>query len=326
MSQEDRPSPPVKLVSELKKGDRVDQVFLVENSNFKQTRNNKYFIQTDLRDRTGSLKGIRWEADRALFESFQPDDFIHVAGRVEEFQQNLQVIIDRLRRVDDDAIDIAAFLPVTEHDIDAMFQALLDRVDAMENPHLQALIRSFLLDEELAPRIRQCPAGKVLHHATIGGLLEHINSLMRSADLIAPNYPQIDLDLLITGVILHDLGKVAELSYSRSFKYTDVGQLVGHIALGIAWTLERARKIEGFPRPLLHQVLHLIASHHGEAQYGAVKEPTTMEAVLLHYLDNIDAKLDMMQTTRRQQNLGAESGEHWSNFHPAFNRRLYFPQ
>ncbi len=326
MTSEAQSSIPVKLVQDLQKGDRVNQVFLVENSNFKQTRNNKFFIQTDLRDRSGSLKGIRWEADRELFESFQPDDFIRIEGRVEEFQQNLQVIIDKLERVDDASVDISAFLPVTEFDIDELFESLSERVEKIQDVYLKSLLKSFLEDSDLAPEIKRCPAGKALHHATVGGLLEHICSLSQLADRIAPHYPQINIDLLQTGIILHDIGKIAELSYSRSFKYTDLGQLVGHIAVGVTWAHERAQSIEGFPDDLLNQVLHLVASHHGELQHGALKEPTTQEAVLLHYLDNIDAKLNMFKNTREQQNLGKESGEHWSLWHPAFNKRLFFPE
>ena len=318
------------LVKDLEKGFRVDQIFLVENSNFKQTRNSKYFIQADLRDRTGSIRAIRWEADRELYESFGPDDFLHVSGRVEEFQQHLQIIMDKLRKVDDSDVDLEGFLPVSERNIDEMSAELQAIVESLGDQNLKALLNAFLVDPEVRDGLRRCPAGKSLHHASVGGLLEHVTSMARSAKLICPNYPQLNRDVLLAGVVLHDIGKLRELSFLRSFHYTDAGQLLGHIAIGIAWVQEKARALEGFPPQLLNQVLHLIASHHGQAEYGAVKSPMTQEAVVLHYLDNIDAKLAIFRTVQKEQRLGrdgAQSGpaQNWSVWHPAMGRRLYFP-
>lgn len=312
------------LVEELRRGHRVDRVFLVENSNFKQTRNNKFFIQADLRDRTGAIKAIRWEAPRELFDSFQVDDFVHVTGRVEEFQQNLQIIVDDIYKVAPSSVDVSAFLPVTSRDVDAMERDLMATVESLGDPHLVALLRSFVGDPEILAAFRRCPAGKTLHHATIGGLLEHVTSLSRAADLVCKNYPLLNRDLLQAGVILHDIGKIRELAYSRSFKYTDIGQLVGHIAIGIAWVTEKARTIQGFPEEVLVQVLHLIASHHGEPEFGAVKPPMTREAIVLHYLDNIDAKLALLEQVQREQRLGSEEENNWSAWHPAMGRRLFF--
>ncbi len=320
-------SPP--LVSELRKGHRVDRVFLVENSNFKQTRNNKFFIQADLRDRSGSIKGIRWEADRELFDSFRVSDFVHVVGRVEEFQQHLQIIIDKIWRVDDGTIEVDLFLPTSDADLDALASELERRVAAVADRDLRALLEAFLAEPEVRDGIKRCPAGKTLHHAWIGGLLEHVVSLLRAADLICQHYPQLDRDLLVAGVILHDIGKLRELSFDRCFRYTDAGQLVGHIAIGIAWTTELAGRIEDFPPDRLTQVLHLIASHHGQPEYGAVKLPMTREAIALHYLDNLDAKLSLFETVQREQRLGTDGrdgdDESWSDYHPAMGRRLYFP-
>ena len=319
---------PALLVKDLERGHRVNRVFLVENSNFKQTRNNKYFIQTDLRDRTGSIKGIRWEADRALFDSFRATDFVHVVGRVEEFQSHLQIIIDKITKIDDRDVEVEFFLPTSDKDIGALELELHKTIDDFEDTDLKALLDALLSEDEVRQGLRRCPAGKTLHHAWVGGLLEHIVSLCHAAKLICENYPQLNRDLLLTGVVLHDLGKLRELSFDRSFGYTNLGQLLGHIAIGVAWVSEVAKKIEGFPDAKLIQVQHLIASHHGEHEFGAIKRPMTREAVALHYLDNLDAKLSLLDTVEREQGLRrGKDGENgaWSDFHPAMGRRMFFP-
>jgi 3'-5' exoribonuclease len=342
------------LVADLERGQQVDRVFLVENSNFKQTRNNKFFIQADIRDRSGSIKAIRWEATRDLFLSFGSSDFVHVIGRVEEFQQHLQIIIDEIWKVAEDEIDIDLFLPTTEYDIGAMERELEARVDAIADADLKRLLKAFLAQDEVRAGLKRCPAGKTLHHAWVGGLLEHIVSLCRGVDLICKNYPRLDRDLLMAGAILHDIGKLRELRFDRIFRYTDVGQLVGHIAIGISWCAEVAARLAGFPQNRLVELQHLIASHHGEPEFGAVKAPMTQEAIALHYLDNLDAKLAIFAVVQKEQKLGSNGAaikadgapddpkggprtegraegrgdgrvENWSDFHPAMGRRLYFP-
>jgi len=311
--------------AELQKGQRVDQVFLVESWNFKQTRNGKHFIQMELRDRTGSIKALRWEATEEMYSQIAADDFVRAAGRVEEFQQHLQIIVDDLARVSDDTVDLADFLPRTSRDIPEMERELRAVVDGVKNPNLRRLLTDFLDDPEVRGGLQRCPAGKSLHHAYIGGLLEHVLSLANSARSLAPNYPQLDGDLLLAGAVLHDIGKLRELSFARSFRYTDVGQLVGHIALGITWVEEKAKKIPGFPPDLLAHVQHIIASHHGLPEHGAVKPPMTPEAMAFHYLDDLDAKLASLDAIKREQRLGGDGETRWSVWNPALGRRLYFP-
>jgi len=313
------------LCSELRKGQRLDQVFLVENSNFKQTRNGKYFIQMELRDGTGSIKAIRWEASQELFESFGVDDFVRVAGRVEEFQQHLQIIVDEMEKVDLDGVELSDFLPQTSREIPRMQEELRAIIGDVQNPFLRRLLNDFLDDPEVHGGLTRCPAGKSLHHAYIGGLLEHIISVASAARRIAPNYPQLDCDLLVAGALLHDIGKLREISYARSFRYTDLGQLVGHIPVGIAWVEEKARGIPDFPRDLLIHIQHIIASHHGLPEHGAVKPPMTAEAITFHFLDDLDAKLSSLDTIQKEQNLGGSPDTRWSMWNPALGRRLFFP-
>jgi 3'-5' exoribonuclease len=319
------PASPRIFCCDLGKGMRVEQVFLVEVSNFKQTRNGKFFIQLELRDRTGSIKAIRWEATSDLYESFDVDDFIRISGRVEEFQGNLQIIVDDLQPVVAEQVDLTDFLPRTSRDIPAMFLELKSIVEEVKNPFVRRLLLDFLEDPEVRSGLERCPAGKALHHAYIGGLLEHTLSLANAARRIAPNYPQLDPSLLIAGALLHDIGKIREISFTRSFGYTDIGQLVGHIPIGITWVEEKSKAIQGFPRDLLIHLQHIIASHHGLLEHGAVKAPMTAEAIAFHYLDDLDAKLGSLETIKREQRLGA-GGDRWSIWNPALGRRLFFPE
>ena len=303
----------------------MDQTFLVEIWNFKQTKNGKYFIQMELRDRTGAIKAIRWDATPELYSSCGVDDFLRIGGRVEEFQQHLQIIVDELAKVIEETVDLSDFLPHTGRNITEMQASLRAIVEEVKSPPLRRLLTDFLEDPEVHSGLARCPAGKSLHHAYIGGLLEHVLSLANAARRLAPNYPQLDGDLLVAGAVLHDIGKLRELSFARTFRYTDVGQLVGHIALGITWVEEKARKIADFPYELLAHVQHIIASHHGLAEHGAVKPPMTPEAMAFHYLDDMDAKLACLDSIRKVERLGGESDSHWSVWNPALGRRLFFP-
>jgi 3'-5' exoribonuclease len=317
--------PPRVPCSDLQKGQRVDQLFLVETWNFKQTKNGKFFIQMDLRDRSGSIKALRWEATPELYRTINVDDFVRVSGRVEEFQQHLQVIVDEMALVTDEGIDLWEFLPHTSRDIPAMAAELRGLVEGVKNAPLRRLLLDFLDDPEVATGLTRCPAGKSLHHAYIGGLLEHIVSLANAARCLSPNYPQLDGEILLAGALLHDIGKLRELSFARSFRYTDVGQLVGHISLGITWVEEKARAIPHFPLDLLAHLQHIIASHHGLPEHGAVKPPMTAEAMAFHFLDDLDAKLASLDAIKKAERLGGDAPARWSPWNPVLGRRLFFP-
>jgi 3'-5' exoribonuclease len=334
-------APRVRLVCDLRKGDKITgTVLLVEASNFKQTRNQKYFIQMSLRDRTGSIKAIRWEATPELYASFAVDDFVRVNGRVEEFQQQLQLIVDGLERVLPESVDFSHFLPVSNRPPAEMERELHAGIAEVQDPHLRALLRTIVEDPEIRPGLLRCPAGKSLHHAYVGGLLEHILSLMGAVRMISQIYPQLNRDLLLASTVLHDIGKVHELSYTRNFSYTDSGQLLGHIALGLLLVAEKARAIPGFPKDLLLQIEHVIISHHGQPEHGALKPPMTPEAIAFHYLDNLDAKLGTLSSMEKELDLfgnGQESdaelpaqrppeGGRWTDFKPHLGRKIFFPR
>jgi 3'-5' exoribonuclease len=316
-------------VSSLRKGEKIaGATYLVETANFKQTRNNKSFIQMSLRDRTGAIKAVRWEATQELYDSFGAGDYLRITGRVEEFQQNLQVIVDELVRLPPESVDHEQFLPVSPRPLETMERELLEEVAALGDPHLRTLLSKFLEDPEIRSGLLRCPAGKTLHHAYVGGLLEHILSLMGAARAIAAQYPRLNRDILIASAFLHDIGKLRELTYAHSFGYTDEGQLVGHIGIGLNMVAEKARAIPGFPQELLLHLQHIVASHHGLPEHGAMKPPMTPEAIAFHYLDNLDAKLAMLGTMAddlQRSDLATDQDRRWTDFKPSLGRRIYFP-
>jgi 3'-5' exoribonuclease len=251
-----------------------------------------------------------------------------VSGRIEEFQKHLQIVVDELARVSPDEVDFEEFLPVSARDPADMLRDVEEHIAAISDPHLKALLVAVVTDPEIRKGLLRCPAGKVLHHAYIGGLLEHVLSLMGAAKLVARNYPRLNADVLVAAALLHDLGKVRELSYARTFHYTDEGQLVGHIGLGLLMLAEKLKALPGFPPELYLHLQHILASHHGLLEHGAMKHPMTPEAIAFHYLDNLDAKLAMVDSLARELEVAAEAASEdrrWTDFKPALGRRIFFP-
>jgi 3'-5' exoribonuclease len=301
----------------------------VQEANFKQTRNSKYFIQLVLRDKTGSIRAVRWEATPEMFNSFTTEDFLRIDGRVEEFQQNLQIVVDALSRVPPEEVDHENFLPTSQRNLEEMERELLEAIASIQDPHVRKLLTLFVEDPEIRSRLLRCPAGKTLHHAVLGGLLEHILSLIGAVRLVVRNYPGLNVDVLTAAAFLHDIGKIHELSYQRSFSYTDEGQLVGHIGIGLLMLREKASAIPDFPKDLLYHLEHIIVSHHGLPEHGALKLPMTAEAITFHYLDNLDAKLSMLTSLRedlaRTQEI-TDTDRRWTDYKPPLGRRIFFPE
>ena len=317
------------LVETLRKGDRInDGIYLLDSYNFKQTRDQKYFLQMVLRDRTGAVRAVRWEATRQMFREFSAGDFARVEGRVEEYQGNLQVIVDQLGRVRDDEVDVADFLPTCARPIAEMENELSAHVEAVTEPHLKALLQELLADDRIRERLTRAPAGKAIHHAYIGGLLEHTLSLIGAIKSLATHYQNLDVDVMVCAAVLHDLGKIDELTYERNFDYSDRGQLVGHIGIGLVLLAQKVRSLPNFPVPLHVHLEHIIVSHHGVPEHGALKRPMTPEALAFHLLDNLDAKLGMLDSLDRDIGPDArrsETGGRWSEYLPSMGHKMYFP-
>lgn len=238
-----------------------------------------------------------WDNVSECIPLFEQGDVVKVRATVCRFDGRLQLKVDRMKRAPQGEFDLGDFLPKTTKDVDAMWLELAKHVSSFNDPHLKALLTRFLEDEEISAALRDAPAAKGMHHAWIGGLLEHIVSLLGIADLAAGHYPEINRDLLLTGVVLHDIGKLRELAWKTGFSYTIEGQLLGHITIGIGMVEKKLESLPGFPPKLRLLVEHMILSHHGQYEFGSPKLPMIPEAVLLHYLDDMDAK---MQTIRSE--------------------------
>ncbi len=309
-----------KFVSKLKSGDVVDQVFLVQKRELKTTRNGKSYIQAQFADCTGTIVGRMWDATEALFQSFDDNDFVKIRGTLDTYQNNLQLIFKGVSKVDPSTVNLEDFLPRTQKDVGKMLQELKDMITSINNPHLKKLLNLFLEDADFCKDLCSAPAAVEYHHAFIGGLLEHTLSLANAGMKIVDCYPVLNRDLLLTGIILHDIGKTKELAYERSFQYTDKGQLVGHLIIGSMMVEEKAKQITDFPRDLLTVLQHLILSHHGEYQFGSPRLPQTAEAVALHYLDNLDAKMFAFEKAVKDSK---DPSSNWTERVKMFDRRLF---
>lgn len=312
-------------IQDLADGEGIDEVYLVGEKLLRSNKNGNPYLQIELRDRTGSLVGRLWNAGEQLFRSFEEGEFVVAKGKVQLFQGSLQIILNAVERIASERVDLADFLPHTEKDVAKLQQTLRAILMKVGNPYLRALAECFLIDQEFLRNFSRAPAGVRNHHAYIGGLLEHVVNMLEVADRILPLYPKIDGGLLLLGVFLHDVGKVRELSYDRLFGYTDAGQLVGHLVIGVEMINEKAKQVadllgEPFPNDLLLRLQHMIVSHHGSLEFGSAKVPMTPEAIALHYLDNLDAKV---HTFVRDIEEDRKSTSAWTPFSQSLQRRLF---
>jgi len=314
-----------RYVNQLVHGDSVDESFLVADKQLRANRQGNLYLHLELRDKTGSVGARLWNATENLARLFEPGDFLHVRGKTQVFQGSLQIILTHLEVVDPEHIEPDEFLPQSSQNVAKLMARLREILLAMSNPHLRGLVECFLIDDVFVRKFTTAPAGIKNHHAYQGGLVEHVVTLLNLADRITDFYPEIDRDLLLTGIFLHDIGKIGELSYDRAFAYTDEGQLVGHLVMGVEMLADKARQCadltgETFPAELLLRLKHMIVSHHGSYEFGSPKLPMTLEAVALHYLDNLDAKI---HTFSREIRDDPSRDSSWTPFQQSLGRRLF---
>jgi 3'-5' exoribonuclease len=307
------------LVSELGPKQMITSVFLVQSKDVRQKKDGSPYLSLGLMDKSGELDAKMWDNVGEVLDSFDRDDFIKVKGETLLYQNRLQLSIHRLARVADAEVDLADFLPASKRDQREMFAELMAVIGSMKSEPLRALLQSIFADPETAAAFQRAPAAKGIHHAWLGGLIEHVLSLVSLARFCARQYPIVDEDLLLTGVILHDIGKISELRYERSFSYSTPGQLLGHIQIGVNLVEEKARAIPGFPPKLKLLVEHLILSHHGQLEFGSPKVPLFAEAVLLHHLDNLDSKMEAVRSAVEKDR---SSTSEWTPFVYALDRQL----
>jgi 3'-5' exoribonuclease len=311
-------------LGKLADGDSVDEIYLAADKQLRSNRNGQPYIQVELRDRSAGLTARMWNAGEQIFRSFESGDFVRVKGKVQLYQGALQMILVALDRADPGSVEINEFLPHADADIGKLLDRLRVMLRSLADPHLRALGECFLMDDEFIRDFAACPAGVKNHHAYVGGLVEHVVTLLEAADRLAPLYPAVNRDLWLMGIFLHDIGKLRELSYRTGFAYTDAGQLIGHLVQGVEILNDKAAaaaKLTGepFPRELLLRLQHVIVSHHGTYEFGSPKLPMTPEAVAIAALDNLDAKINQVAAEIR----GDRGGSSWTQFNPSMQRRFY---
>lgn len=305
----------------LRVGEEFRGTFLLKRVELKKTRGGKDYLDLEVGDRTGSLPGKLWDAQPDLYRSLVGTDFVEAAGKIETYNERRQARFQAVRPAVGE-VDPREFLPRTPHDVGRLLARLREVVSGMREPPLRRLIASFLDDEAFVAKLIEAPAAVANHHAYLGGLVEHVVSLMEACLKVSEAYPQLDRDLLIAGAFFHDLGKIEELTVARALDYTDKGRLIGHIVTGVLWVEERARRIGGVPEGLLDRLKHMILSHHGELEWGSPVPPLTAEAIALHALDNLDAKLWSFDRAVRDS---AENGSAWTEWTKVFGRRMFKP-
>jgi len=283
-------------VSELEPDKVITSNFLVHSKEIRQKKSGEPYLSLLLGDRTGELDSKMWDNVADVLETFERDDFVRVKGLIQVFHNRPQLTIHKLRRLDDSEVDYTDYFPSSARDAGEMWRELREVAAGIGNPHLKALVEALLDDPDVAQRYRRAPAAKSIHHAYLGGLIEHVLSLCGMAKLAAGHYGRIDLDLLLTGVVLHDIGKIYELNYERGISYSTEGQLIGHIEIAMRMVADKLRGLPEFPPRLRTLVEHLILSHHGHLEFGSPKLPQFPEALLLHYLDDMDSKIECMRS------------------------------
>ncbi len=307
-------------VKDIKTGDRVNEIFLAAEKNLAYSQKGSPYLNLRLRDRTGEVDGKIWENALAWDKAFKKGDLIRIQARALSFKNAIQLSIIELRKVEDAEVDLADYFPVAKRDREAMFAELLAYCGQVKTPCLAALLQAFFRDAKIVDLFRRAPAAKGFHHIYIGGLLEHTLSVVRLLDLAAAHYQGINRDLLITGGILHDIGKIYEFSFDRIVDYSDAGRLIGHIVMGVEMIDSKIASIPDFPEQTAMELRHLMLSHHGVLEFGSPKRPKTLEALIVHYMDDLDAKVNAFQETIREDRDGESD---WTAYHRLFDRYIY---
>lgn len=314
-----------RFINELGENESLEQVYRVQARRLRSNKNGNLYMQLDLADRGGSVTAMCWNADQKLHDKIQPGEYVQVEGKTQLFNGSLQVIVNQLTPVETESVNEEDFFPISEQQRADLFATLQKQLDQVSHPLLSELLKLYLADEDLLDKLQRAPAAMKNHHAYHGGLLEHIVSLLGLVERVAPHYPELDLDLLLVGAFLHDLAKVDELSYDDDIGYTDEGELVGHLVMGVVMLDARIRQLEdsqseSFPAELALRLKHMIVSHHGRLEYGSPKLPMTPEALALSFLDDLDAK---MQAYRQAAAMDTGYAPGWTNYIPAMGRKLY---
>ncbi len=307
------------FVADLQDGQAFSSTFLVREKEIRKSpRTGKSWLELSLSDRTGSISAKMWDNFEEIAKSFECDDVVQVRARVKIFNAQKELTLEQIIPVAERDYDLADYLAHTKFDVEKLFAELRAAIGAMKNPWLKKLLESVVDDPAISARLKRAPAAMTMHHAFIGGLLEHVVSLIGLSKGVVAQYPELDPDLLLTGIVLHDIGKIDELNYGRGISYSTEGRLLGHITIGALKVREKMNAIAGFPAPLAVLVEHLILSHHGSLEFGSPALPQTREAIALHFLDDMDSKMAAMRSSIDSP---AGNGE-WTDRNAALRREI----
>ncbi len=307
-------------LKDIKQGDKITSTFLVAEKNMAFSIKGSPYLNVRLKDKTGELDGKVWDNAAALDQEFKKGDVIYIEGKAAHYRNLIQISITGIKKIAWEEVDPADFLPAVTADVNNMFSELLGFIEQVNDQHLKALLNAFFQAEETASLFRRAPAAKGFHHVYLGGLLEHTLSVVRLLDKVADHYPVLDKDMLIAGGILHDIGKIHEFSYNTIIDYSDEGRLIGHIVMGVEMLDKKIDLIDDFPAQKALELRHIILSHHGEFEFGSPKRPKTLEALVVHYIDDLDAKFNAFHTF---MNASGNADSDWTGYHRFLERFLY---
>lgn len=307
------------FISQLQPNQNISTTFLVKSKELRSKKTGGQFALIAFADKTGDIMGQWWDNFEETIDTFDRDDIVFVRGLVNSYRNHLQISIHRMRLCQPHEVDLAHYFPTTQFDVEQMFRELMQYVAEFRNPHLRRLLENIFGDEETARKFKKAPAAKTMHHPYLGGLLEHSLSLVKLCRFMGSHYRGLDVDLLVTGAILHDFGKIDELSYDRAFGYTNEGQMIGHLVMETIMVAEKIREIPDFPEELRRHLLHMLLAHHGKLEYGSPKLPSTPEALLLASLDDLDSKVEAMQRLMAEPHANGD----WTRISPMLERPVY---
>lgn len=320
-----------RFLAEMGAPERVEGTFSISNAQLGRTRQDKAYLRCLIGDKSGEVPGRMWSIDEMTFKRLPTDGFVHLTGETQPYQGELQLIIHSIDPVEPTPEQLRDLLACSDRDPKEMFAELVAMLDTLEHPSMKALAKTYLSDEYLMDALRRCPAAKSMHHAYLGGLLQHTLQLLNIANVVCPMYPKINRDIVLMGLFLHDLGKTRELAYDRAFSYTDQGELIGHIVEGAIMLRDKVKQTmiesgQRLPAGAAMVLEHIILSHHGVPEFGAAKIPSTPEAILVSLLDNLDAKTQIaLDAARPDRAANFDLGGNFTEKNWALGSKLYRP-
>ena len=318
---------PRTFLKDARPGDYVEEIYLFSNKQLSTAKNGKPFVKANVGDRSCTLNARWWNVSQERFDNLPDGAFVRIHAKIENYQENLQLVIDEMFPAKAGTYDIADLVPHTTKNIEQMFTSLTVRLATIKNRHLAGIVEAYLADAPLMNDFKRAPAAQSFHHAFLGGLLEHTLNAVEVAEVVCPFYPGLNRDVVVAGIFLHDIAKTWELTFGTAFAYSDGGQLIGHIVKSVMWVEDKRREAEArlgesIPEPLVEVLQHIILSHHDRPEFGSPKVPATPEAIVVHTLENMDAKLQMALAACRGENA---VGGNWTDWMKAFNGKLFRP-